>query len=193
MCMARAPYALSLFVFLRAKLTMAYRSFLPSYCREWISGLLSSDLAGINHAATSAICATVHAPLHQLLHLPPPCVPMCAGNRLVAPSLAETSPPARCGHRCPSLSLCVWQVGSQGPLTAAQWSSGCTDPGTCSFFGSGGFLDFKKMNFQIYLNTSKNHNLLILAPKMMKPILVDFLGVDLQYKIIACRICDTFV
>jgi hypothetical protein len=34
---------------------------------------------------------------------------------------------------------------------------------------------FEKMNFQIYLNTFKNHNLLILALKMMKQILVDFL------------------
>jgi hypothetical protein len=27
----------------------------------------------------------------------------------------------------------------------------------------------------------------------MKQIFVDFLGVDLQYKNIACQICDTFV
>jgi hypothetical protein len=166
---------------------MAYRSFLPSYCREWSPGLPSSNLAGVKRAATSTIRAVVHAPLPQLLHLPPPRVPVCAGNRLVAPSRLR---PRRWR---PSLSLSVWQVGSRGPLAAAQWSSGCTDLGTCSFFGPGGFQDFKKMNFKIYLNTSKNHNLLILAPKMMKLILIYFLGVDLQYKIIACKICDTFV
>jgi hypothetical protein len=32
-----------------------------------------------------------------------------------------------------------------------------------------------------------------MAPKFMKQILADFLGVDLQYKNIACQICETFV
>jgi hypothetical protein len=42
-------------------------------------------------------------------------------------------------------------------------------------------------------NASKHHILKNIAPKMLKPILVDFLGVDLQCKNIVCKICDTFV
>jgi hypothetical protein len=34
---------------------------------------------------------------------------------------------------------------------------------------------------EIVKNTSKNHILKNMAPKMMKPILVDFLGVDLKH------------
>jgi hypothetical protein len=38
------------------------------------------------------------------------------------------------------------------------------------------------MIFRIYVNVLENHNLLILALKIMKQILVDFLGVDLWFK-----------
>jgi hypothetical protein len=38
------------------------------------------------------------------------------------------------------------------------------------------------MIFRNDVNALENHNLLILAPKMVKQILVDFLGVDLQCK-----------
>jgi hypothetical protein len=42
------------------------------------------------------------------------------------------------------------------------------------------------MIFRIYVNALENHNLLIFAPKIMKQNLVDFLGVYLWFKNIAC-------
>jgi hypothetical protein len=107
--------SLSLSIFLHAKLAMACRSFLSSYYREWSFGLPSSDLAGVNRVATSAIRAAVHAPLPQLLHLSPPRVPVCAGNRLVAPSPTETSPRGEMWPLAPlPLSLCL-ASGATGP------------------------------------------------------------------------------
>jgi hypothetical protein len=52
---------------------------------------------------------------------------------------------------------------------------------------------FKKLIFRNCENASKIHILKNIAPKIMKPILVDFLGIDLQYKNIVCQLCDTFV
>jgi hypothetical protein len=43
---------------------------------------------------------------------------------------------------------------------------------------------FEKWIFRNYVNDLENHNLLNMTPKMMKLILVDFLGIDLQYKIL---------
>jgi hypothetical protein len=51
----------------------------------------------------------------------------------------------------------------------------------------------KEKDFQILFRASKIHNMLIIAPNLMKQILVDFLGVDLQYKNIAYKFCDTFL
>jgi hypothetical protein len=78
----------------------------------------------------AAINAGKPAPLLLWRYLLALCVRLVTGNTRVVPSS-----PTRCGRWRPSLSLCVWQVGSQDPLAAVQWSSGCTDPGTCSFFG----------------------------------------------------------
>jgi hypothetical protein len=49
------------------------------------------------------------------------------------------------------------------------------------------------MDFQKMRKASKIHILRFMAPKIVKQILVDFLGVDLWFKNIACWICDTFL
>jgi hypothetical protein len=49
-----------------------------------------------------------------------------------------------------------------------------------------------KMIFRIYVNALENHNLHILALKIVKQILVDFLGVDLWFKILHVEIATLF-
>jgi hypothetical protein len=77
----------------------------------------------------SAIRVVVHAPLPQLLHLPPSRVPVCAGNQLVAPSPAQSLPPAPL-----PLSLCL-ASGVTGPTCRGLVELGVHRSGTCSFFG----------------------------------------------------------
>jgi hypothetical protein len=114
MCVVRAPSTLSLFVFLRTGSPCRVEAPYLANAASWGSGLLGFDLADINRAAVSAILAVVPAPLPQLLHLLPLCVPVSARSRLMAPSPSETSPPETSPPAPLLLSLCLAD-GVTGP------------------------------------------------------------------------------
>jgi hypothetical protein len=84
-------------------------------------------------------------------------------------------------------------VGTRGPLAAAQWDSGCTDPGTPSIL-VWVFQKRKRKRIPYFgENTLEICILFILAPNWMKQVLLGFFGVYLQVKNIAYQVCDTFL
>jgi hypothetical protein len=71
------------------------------------------------------------------------------------------------------------------PACLSHPARACAQPQVYSAFSAADFKKELEMIFRIYVNALENHNLLILAPKIVKQILVDFLGVDLWFKNIA--------
>jgi hypothetical protein len=73
------------------------------------------------------------------------------------------------------------RVGHWGPDLVQIW-------GTHSGFELAGFSGLKKMISRNYEKASKIYILRFIAPNLMKPILAEFLGVDLQHKNIVWQI-----
>jgi hypothetical protein len=69
----------------------------------------------------------------------------------------------------------VGPVSAIGPRVSGRWQDWVHDTGCTQHFPRLIFKrDLKNGFFRIYVNALENHNLLILAPKLVKQILVDF-------------------
>jgi hypothetical protein len=85
------------------------------------------------------------------------------------------------------------QVPPRARLSASPRARVYTAPGVLSVFYRLGLKRDLKLISRNSLKASKIYILRFMAPKIVKQILVDFLGVDLWFKNIACWICDTFL
>jgi hypothetical protein len=136
-------------------------------------------------------CAAMHAGEHAItlprLHLVAQWVWVTELSVVVATVPPDTSPPV-------TSPMCVRVTcGTSGPTISHMGLRLGASPGVPSVFSSGFLKGFQKWIFRNYWNALEIHNLKNMAPKFMKQILLWSLWLDIQFKNVACQMCDTFL